>query len=165
MTLTAWIHLARELGASDLHIETATPVAVRVRGELSMIDESSSAAAVERDVRALLGTQVWDQFVARVLPEDCQTFPFELIASAMRGDVSDQKAVLLVGAGENGKSTLLDAIISFLGGENVSGVPLQRLETDKFAAARLLGNGHPPSRLHPPRPRTWLRARRHPLIA
>ena len=82
---------------------------------------------------------LWERFIARVLPEDCQTFPFELIASAMRGDVSDQKAVLLVGAGENGKSTLLDALIRFLGRENVSGLPLQRLETDKFSVVRLLG--------------------------
>lgn len=81
----------------------------------------------------------WDRFIARVLPEDCQTLPFELAASAMRGAVSDQKAVLLVGQGSNGKSTLLAALVSFLGRENVSSLPLQRLEVDKFSVVRLLG--------------------------
>ncbi len=82
---------------------------------------------------------LWDTFVARVLPEDCQTIPFELAASAMRGDVSDQQAILTVGPGDNGKSTLLDALSEFLGRENVACLALQRLEIDKFAAVRLMG--------------------------
>lgn len=81
----------------------------------------------------------WDSFVERVLPEDCHVLPYEIIASAMRGDVSDQKAVLNVGLGDNGKSTLLDGVISFLGRENVSTLALQRLEADKFSVVRLLG--------------------------
>lgn len=82
---------------------------------------------------------LWDSFVARVLPSDCHTLPFELVASAMRGEVSDQQAVLLVGPGDNGKSTLLGAIVACLGRENVSSLALQRLEIDKFAVVRLLG--------------------------
>jgi P4 family phage/plasmid primase-like protien len=81
----------------------------------------------------------WESFVARVLPDDCRRLPYELVAASMRGAVSDQRAVLLVGAGENGKSTLLDALVAFLGRENVSGLALQRLELDKFATVRLLG--------------------------
>ena len=82
---------------------------------------------------------LWESFTARVLPMDCQTLPFEVVASAMRGEILDQKAVLFVGAGENGKSTLLAAIGAFLGSENVSTLALQRLESDKFAVVRLLG--------------------------
>ena len=82
---------------------------------------------------------VWERFVERVLPEDCQTVPFEIIASAMRGEISDQKSVLAVGQGDNGKSTLLDALVSFLGRENVSSLSLQRIEADKFSVVRLLG--------------------------
>ena len=81
----------------------------------------------------------WESFTARVLPDDCRTLPYELVAASMRGDVSDQQAVLLVGSGENGKSTLLDAIVSFLGRENVASLALQRLELDKFSVVRLLG--------------------------
>lgn len=82
---------------------------------------------------------LWESFTARVLPGDCHALPFEIIASAMRGDVSDQKAALAVGPGDNGKSTFLDAVIGFLGRENVSNLALQRLEADKFAVVRLLG--------------------------
>lgn len=82
---------------------------------------------------------LWESFTARVLPADCHALPFEIIASAMRGDVSDQKAALAVGPGDNGKSTFLDAVICFLGLENVSTLALQRLEADKFAVVRLLG--------------------------
>lgn len=81
----------------------------------------------------------WESFIARVLPNDCRTLPYELVAASMRGDVSDQQAVLLVGSGENGKSTLLGAIVAFLGRENVSNLALQRLELDKFSVVRLLG--------------------------
>ena len=82
---------------------------------------------------------LWESFAARVLPSDCQTLPVEVVASAMRGEITDQTAVLLVGSGENGKSTLLEAVIAFLGRENVSTLSLQRLEDDKFAVVRLLG--------------------------
>jgi twitching motility protein PilT len=65
MSLTAWIHRARDLGASDLHVEASTPVAVRVRGELSTIDAPISAAAMQQDVRAMLGPEAWEQFLSR----------------------------------------------------------------------------------------------------
>lgn len=80
---------------------------------------------------------LWESFAARVLPSDCQTLPFEIAASAMRGEITDQQAVLCVGAGENGKSTFLEAVIALLGRENVSTLALQRLEADKFAVVRL----------------------------
>ncbi len=82
---------------------------------------------------------LWESFTARVLPSDCQTMPFEIVASAMRGEIGDQTAVLLVGSGLNGKSVQLDAVGAFLGRENVSTLALQRLEADKFAVVRLLG--------------------------
>lgn len=81
----------------------------------------------------------WDSFTARMLPPDCQTLPFEVVASAMRGEIGDQTTVLFVGPGENGKSTLLEGVISSLGRDNVSTLALQRLEADKFAVVRLLG--------------------------
>ena len=81
----------------------------------------------------------WESFAEQVLPSDCLTVPFEVVASAMRGDIADQKAVLFVGSGANGKSTLLGAIVAFLGRENVSSLALHRLEADKFSVVRLLG--------------------------
>lgn len=81
----------------------------------------------------------WESFLARVVPDDCRRLPYELVAGSMRGGVLDQQAVLLVGSGENGKSTLLDAIVAFLGRENVASLALHRLELDKFSVVRLLG--------------------------
>ncbi len=79
-------------------------------------------------------------FIQRVLPADCQGIPYELTASAMRGDISDQTAVLLAGpSGSNGKSTLLNLITCFLGPHNVSNLPLHRFENDRFAPVRLMG--------------------------
>ncbi|MHB1418197.1 MAG: DNA primase family protein [Bacillota bacterium] len=50
-----------------------------------------------------------------------------------------EKAVMLKGPAGSGKSTLLDTIINLLGYENVSNVPLQDLEENKFARSMLLG--------------------------
>ena len=47
--------------------------------------------------------------------------------------------VLLNGSGSNGKTVLLDVVRMFLGHENITGVPPQRLEKSDFAAAQLQG--------------------------
>ena len=57
MSIRAWINKARDLGASDLHVEVGTPPVVRVRGVLHPIGEPVAAAGVEQDARALLGTE------------------------------------------------------------------------------------------------------------
>jgi twitching motility protein PilT len=65
MSIRAWISRAREIGASDLHIEAGTPPVVRVRGALHPIAEPVAAAGVEQEVRALLGPEVWEHFLSR----------------------------------------------------------------------------------------------------
>lgn len=51
-----------------------------------------------------------------------------------------QKALLLLGPGGTGRSTFLIALFNLLGGHrNVSTLTLQRIENDRFAAARLVG--------------------------
>jgi P4 family phage/plasmid primase-like protien len=81
----------------------------------------------------------WDTFCSQVLPQDCQTLAYELAALTMRPDLSNQQAVLCIGDGANGKSVLLAALTAFIGRENVAGLSLQRLESDKFSVVRLLG--------------------------
>ena len=54
-------------------------------------------------------------------------------------DMSMQKAILLIGEGANGKSVYLSAVTVVIGRGNIAGLSLQRLESDKFAAARLVG--------------------------
>lgn len=50
-----------------------------------------------------------------------------------------QKAIMLVGGGGNGKSTLLALLKHFLGDENVTSIALQEIEDNHFAAANLFG--------------------------
>jgi twitching motility protein PilT len=65
MTLRAWIQKARELGASDLHVEAGTPPVVRVRGALQPIAEAVPASSLEHEARALLGAEAWSQWLSR----------------------------------------------------------------------------------------------------
>lgn len=48
-----------------------------------------------------------------------------------------QKAILFVGEGNNGKSTLISVLKGLLGTENISSVSLQELELNRFAKADL----------------------------
>lgn len=50
-----------------------------------------------------------------------------------------QKAFMLLGGGQNGKSTLINLLKAFLRPENVSSVSLQMLNENRFASANLYG--------------------------
>lgn len=50
-----------------------------------------------------------------------------------------KKAIIFVGAGDTGKTTLLETIINLLGKDNISSVSLHKMASDKFAAAHLYG--------------------------
>jgi len=52
---------------------------------------------------------------------------------------SIKKALICVGEGDTGKTTLINLLFAFLGEDNVSGVSLQKISSDKFAAAHLYG--------------------------
>jgi twitching motility protein PilT len=65
MTLKAWVQKGRELGASDVHLETGTVPVVRVRGELVGIAEPLPAAYLEQVSQSLLGAEAWEIFAAR----------------------------------------------------------------------------------------------------
>jgi len=63
----------------------------------------------------------------------------EIMASAFLKRNIDEKSVMFLGTGENGKSVCLDYLSALLGKDNVSHIPLQVLAEDKFASARLDG--------------------------
>ncbi len=50
-----------------------------------------------------------------------------------------KKAVNLLGKGDTGKTTFINVVIAFVGRNNISGISLQQLCSDKFAAANLYG--------------------------
>ncbi len=80
-----------------------------------------------------------DKFVEDVFPADAQHTAFEVAAWLMLPDVSIQKAVLALGEGANGKSVYLNLLESFVGKQNATALSLHKIESDKFAAARLSG--------------------------
>jgi putative DNA primase/helicase len=58
----------------------------------------------------------WEAFLERVLPgEELRRFVRRVIGYALTGDVSEQVLIFLHGAGANGKSTLINAVLAMLG--------------------------------------------------
>jgi twitching motility protein PilT len=56
---------ARALGASDVHLETDTPIVARIRGELQAVGSTLSADRLTRASQELLGAEGWASFRAR----------------------------------------------------------------------------------------------------
>ena len=75
----------------------------------------------------------------RVFPRSSRHLAFEVPAYCLDVRSAIQKAVLFLGGGGTGKSTYLEACAHFLGKRCVSGITLQRLETNQFAASGLVG--------------------------
>jgi twitching motility protein PilT len=65
MSLKDWIQKGRELGASDLHLESGTPLVARIRGDLAAIGEPIPAQRIVEAGRELLGGEAWTHFVER----------------------------------------------------------------------------------------------------
>jgi len=79
------------------------------------------------------------RFLTEVLyPEDIPVVQ-EWIGYCLHRGYPAQVAMLFVGEGNNGKSTLISTIQALLGRDNVSAVSLQELETNRFAKADLFG--------------------------
>jgi putative DNA primase/helicase len=84
----------------------------------------------------------WESQIAATFPQDAAQagVAWEIVAWLMIPITFIQKALLLLGPGGTGKSTFLTALFNFLGGHrNVSALSLQKIESDRFAAARLVG--------------------------
>ncbi|MCB9644693.1 MAG: PilT/PilU family type 4a pilus ATPase [Myxococcales bacterium] len=62
MSLKQWIRQARQLQASDLHLEPGMPLIVRTRGHLQQVGEPLSGAALLEAARGLLGEE-WPSFL------------------------------------------------------------------------------------------------------
>jgi len=65
MSLKDWIQKGRELGASDLHLESGTPLVVRIRGNLTAVGEPIAAQRITEAGQEILGAEAWAQFLER----------------------------------------------------------------------------------------------------
>ncbi len=80
-----------------------------------------------------------ERFIGEVFPEETVGLAWEIPGDLMTLDRSVQKAICLLGEGGKGKSAFLDLATHFVGVDNVCHLSLQRLEADRFSAARLYG--------------------------
>ena len=74
----------------------------------------------------------------KLIEEDMMTV-LEIMASVFLKTDVDEKSVMFLGKGENGKSTCLDFIKYMLGFENYKAIPLQVIQDDKYSASNLDG--------------------------
>lgn len=80
-----------------------------------------------------------DRFLEEILATEIIGLIHELVGYLITPDQALQIAVMLLGGGANGKSTLLALLTALLGPSNVSSIALHRLDEDRFAAAGLQG--------------------------
>ena len=85
-------------------------------------------------------TKIWDQFIVDIAGRERIELIYEMIGYFLMPHIKYQKAFILHGPPSSGRTTLIDAIINFLGGEYwylyISNIKLQDLE-DKFEFAEL----------------------------
>ncbi len=65
MNLDSLVAIAKEAGASDLHLEAGLPAAIRVRGKLQTTGEPLSGEATLAIARKVVGDASWPDFVQR----------------------------------------------------------------------------------------------------
>jgi P4 family phage/plasmid primase-like protien len=80
-----------------------------------------------------------EEFMKQVLTEDQYSTVLEWMGYYFYRLYCFKKAIIFVGEGDTGKTTLLEVIIHLLGKQNISGISLHKMASDKFAAASLNG--------------------------
>lgn len=78
-----------------------------------------------------------DTFIRTVVPEDTISMVYEWFGYAMLPTTLYEKAMMLIGEGSNGKSNFIGLLESFIGTENMSNIPLQDLEHNRFKLAQV----------------------------
>ena len=77
-----------------------------------------------------------DKFMSEVLKEEDIQFFLEYTGLCLTPEMKYQKALMLYGNGNNGKTTLLNLIVNLIGNNNKSSVPLSQLN-QTFEGAKL----------------------------
>ena len=81
----------------------------------------------------------FEKFMSEIVSKEDVDKLQEYVGYCLYRSMPFHKALMLVGTGSNGKSTFIHILTQFLGSHNVSEIPLQSLETNKFAPAELHG--------------------------
>lgn len=78
-----------------------------------------------------------DSFFRDIVAEGDVPTLYRVVAHTLSKEYVDEKAMILVGDGDNGKSAFLNLLEEFLSERNVAGRSLQKLSDDKWAPADL----------------------------
>lgn len=78
-----------------------------------------------------------EKFLNEILPEEYTKVILEWFGYCLYRNYFIKKAIIFVGEKDTGKSTLIKLFGRFMGGENTSGVSLQKIASDKFASSHL----------------------------
>ena len=76
-------------------------------------------------------------FLDQVFDENQRTVVEEWLGYYFYRNYQFKKAIIFVGEGDTGKTTVLQVINNLIGLQNISGISLQKMATDKFAAAQM----------------------------
>lgn len=82
---------------------------------------------------------VIETFLRSIVPDDSIETVYQFFGYSLIPYTKFEKAMMLVGEGSNGKSKFIDLYETYLGKDNVSNIPLQALEADKFKLAQIHG--------------------------
>jgi P4 family phage/plasmid primase-like protien len=80
-----------------------------------------------------------DRFLHEIFPEDAVQLAYEFAGSLLRRDLNPERALLLLGEGENGKSLFIQLLHKLVGAANCSAVTLQEIDESRFHAINLMG--------------------------
>jgi putative DNA primase/helicase len=80
-----------------------------------------------------------DKLIEKVAKPEDQQKCYEFFAYCLYRGYPIEKAFILLGPGDTGKTRFLDVVNEFLGTENCSAVPLHDLTADRFASSDLYG--------------------------
>jgi P4 family phage/plasmid primase-like protien len=78
-------------------------------------------------------------FFDQVLTKDQRSTMEEWLGYLFLRNYMFKKAVIMVGEGDTGKTTLLEVITNLVGKENIAGVSLHKMSADRFAMSQLYG--------------------------
>lgn len=130
----------RDIDADPLVVNVRNGMLNLLTGELAQHDPeifTTSQIPVEYKIDA--DCPKVKKFVSEVVKEDDIQIVQEIFGFVLIGDYRIQKAVMLIGDGANGKSTLISLIEKFIGKENVTNTSLQNLTSNDFVRSRLYG--------------------------
>ncbi|MFC1962153.1 hypothetical protein ACFLWN_03820 [Chloroflexota bacterium] len=78
-----------------------------------------------------------DKFLSEIVSKEDIPLLEEIFGWCLDIESKIQRAVLFIGEGSNGKSTLLNLLRRFLGSRNCVAIPLQAFSTNRFASSKL----------------------------